>query len=160
MIVEKNKVVTLEFQMYNGNNELLDSTEDGAIDYLHGNYNNLLPKVEEALEGKNIGDQVEVVMEPSEAFGEYDEDLVEQEDLASFPPEVEIGMFFEAENHETGDIELFRVTGIVDDLVTCDYNHEFAGQKIKFVAKVLDIREATKVEIEHGHVHSHGHHHD
>ena len=159
MTVEKNKVVTLDFKMYNGNNELLDSTEDEAIEYLHGNYNNILPKVEEALEGKSIGDEVEVVMTPADAFGEYDEELIEQEDLSSFPDDIEIGSFFEAENHETGHVELFRVTGIVDDLVTCDYNHEFAGQTIRFVAKVVDIREAQKLEIQHGHVHSHGHHH-
>lgn len=159
MIIEKNKVVTLDFQMYNGNNELLDSTEDESIEYLHGNYNNILPKVEEALEGKTVGDEVVVIMEPNDAFGEYDEDLVEQEELASFPADLEIGMFFEAENHETGHVELFRVTGIVDDLVTCDYNHEFAGQTIRFVAKVKDIRNGSKEEIQHGHAHTHGHHH-
>ena len=160
MKIEKNKVVTLDFQMYNGNNELLDSTADGPIEYLHGNYNNILPKVEEELTGKSIGDSIDVTMIPKDAFGEYDESLVEQEELSSFPDDLEVGMFFEAENHETGEIELFRVTGIIDDLVTCDYNHEFSGQTIRFVAKITDIREATKEEINHGHVHSHGHHHD
>lgn len=159
MKIEKNKVVTLEFEMYNGEGQLLDSSADGPIEYLHGGYDNILPKVEKALEGKNIGEEVDVLMEPSEAFGEYDEELIEQEEITSFPENLEIGMFFEAENQETGHIELFRVTGIVDNLVTCDYNHEFAGNTFRFKAKVLEVREAQKVEIEHGHVHSHGHHH-
>lgn len=73
MKIEKNKVVTLEFEMYNGEGQLLDSSADGPIEYLHGGYDNILPKVEKALEGKNIGEEVDVLMEPSEAFGEYDE---------------------------------------------------------------------------------------
>ncbi|WP_434778264.1 FKBP-type peptidyl-prolyl cis-trans isomerase [Neisseria sp. Ec49-e6-T10] len=159
MQVAKNTVVTLHYEMYDANNELIDKTEE-PISYLHGGYDAIFPLVEEALEGKNTGDVVEVTLEPDDAFGEPEEELVRIEDIKAFPVEVEIGMMFEADDPETGETMIFRVTDIADGKAVVDGNHPLAGIKIRFKATVNDVREASQEEIQHGHAHGeHGHHH-
>ncbi|WP_373741764.1 peptidylprolyl isomerase [Neisseria sp.] len=159
MAIAKNSVVTLHYEMYDADNQLLDKTEE-PIAYLHGGYDGIFPLVEEALHEKNVGDVVDVVLSPDDAFGEQDESLVRIEDADVFPVEVEAGMMFEADDPETGGVVIYRVTDIADGKVVVDGNHPFAGMKIRFKATVDGIREATAEEIEHGHVHGeHGHHH-
>ncbi|MDF0604478.1 peptidylprolyl isomerase [Neisseriaceae bacterium TC5R-5] len=159
MQIAKNTVVTLHYEMFDVDNNLLDKTEE-PISYLHGGYDGIFPLVEEALQGKAIGDSVEVKMSSDDAFGDPDEELVRLEDLEAFPADVEIGMVFEADDPETGDVLLFRVVDIVDGKVMVDANHPLAGQSLRFVAKVTEVRNATSEEITHGHAHGeHGHHH-
>jgi FKBP-type peptidyl-prolyl cis-trans isomerase SlyD len=159
MQIAKNTVVTIHYRMYDTEGNLLDQTEQ-PIAYLHGGYDNILPPVEEALHGKKIGDSVEVTMQPDDAFGEYEAELVRIEEKDAFPQEVEVGMVFEADDPETGDLMFFRVTEIESNKVVVDGNHPFAGKEIRFVAKVEDVRAANDEEIGHGHVHGeHGHQH-
>ncbi|WP_028450805.1 MULTISPECIES: FKBP-type peptidyl-prolyl cis-trans isomerase [Chitinibacter] len=159
MQIAKNSVVTLHYQMFDAEGNQLDKTEE-PIAYLHGGYDNILPLVEEALHGKTTGDLVEVSMSADDAFGEFDPELVRDEEKDQFPPEVSVGMMFEADDPETGEIILFRVTEIEGNRVTVDGNHPFAGMNIVFKAQVTDVREASAEEIAHGHVHGeHGHHH-
>ncbi|KPC52537.1 FKBP-type peptidyl-prolyl cis-trans isomerase [Amantichitinum ursilacus] len=159
MQIAKDTVVTLHYEMFDTDGKQLDKTEQ-PIAYLHGGYDNILPLVEEALQGKTVGDSIDVTMEPEDAFGEFEAELVRTEARDVFPMEVEEGMMFEADDPETGDVLLFRVTKIEGDQVTVDANHPFAGVKIRFVGKVEDVREASSEEITHGHVHGeHGHHH-
>ena len=99
-------------------------------------------------------------MQPDDAFGEYEAELVRVEEKDVFPQEVEVGMVFEADDPETGDLMFFRVTEIAGNKVVVDGNHPFAGKEIRFVAKVEDVRAANDEEIGHGHVHGeHGHQH-
>ncbi|WP_028454895.1 FKBP-type peptidyl-prolyl cis-trans isomerase [Chitinilyticum litopenaei] len=159
MQIAKNSVVTLHYQMYDAENNLLDQTEE-PIAYLHGGYDNILPLVEEALHGKTAGDSVEVTMQPDDAFGEFDPDLIREEDKDVFPQDVALGMMFEADDPVSGDLLVFRVTEIDGNKVVVDANHPFAGMTIRFVAKVTEVRAANDEEIAHGHVHgAHGHHH-
>ncbi|XZG71451.1 FKBP-type peptidyl-prolyl cis-trans isomerase [Chitinibacteraceae bacterium HSL-7] len=159
MQIAKDTAVTIEYEMYDAEGKLLDKTEE-PIAYLHGGYDNILPLVEEALHGKAAGDRVEVTMTAEDGFGEYEPELVRQEDKGVFPMEVEVGMMFEADDPETGDVLLFRVTEIEGGQVTVDANHPFAGMSIRFVATVKEVRAANAEEVAHGHVHgAHGHHH-
>ncbi|MDR3428863.1 MULTISPECIES: FKBP-type peptidyl-prolyl cis-trans isomerase [Silvimonas] len=159
MQIAKDTVVTLNYEMFDTSGKSLDKTEQPIV-YLHGGYDNILPLVEEALHGKAKGDSIDVTMEPDDAFGEYEPELVRKEAKDVFPMEVEAGMMFEADDPATGDVMLFRVTEINGGEVTVDANHPFAGVKIRFVGKVEDVRAATDEEIAHGHVHGeHGHHH-
>jgi len=159
MSITKNSVVTIHYKMYDMEGKLLDQTEE-PIAYLHGGFDNILPLLEEGLHGKNVGDTVEVTMQPDDAFGEYEAELVRVEDKDVFPQDVEVGMVFEADDPETGDVMLFRVTEVEGRKVVVDGNHPFAGMSIRFVAQVQDIRPASQEEIDHGHVHGeHGHHH-
>lgn len=158
MSIKKNSVVTLHYEMYDADNQLLDKTEE-PIAYLHGGYDGIFPLVEEALHEKNVGDVVDVVMSPDDAFGEQDPELIRIEPADAFPAEVEVGMMFEADMPD-GDVVLFRVTDIADGKVVVDGNHPLAGMKIRFKATVSDVRDASEEEIAHGHVHGpHGHHH-
>ena len=152
MSIVKNSVVSLHYEMYDANNQLLDKTEE-PIAYLHGGYDGIFPLVEEALHGKNVGDTVEVALSP-------DPELVRIEDVSVFPVEVEVGMMFEADDPETGDVLIYRVTDVADGKAVVDGNHPLAGMKVLFKATVEGVRDATEEEIAHGHVHGpHGHHH-
>lgn len=159
MNIEKNTVVTLHYQMFDANDQLIDQTEE-PIAYLHGGYDGIFPLVEEALHGQSVGHQIDIVLQPDDAFGEQEADLVRIEPLNAFPVEVEVGMMFEADDPETGDVIVYRVTDIADGKAVVDGNHPLAGMKIRFKATVEGVRAAEKNEIEHGHAHGeHGHHH-
>ncbi|OWY38429.1 peptidylprolyl isomerase [Xenophilus sp. AP218F] len=159
MQIAKNTIVTLHYEMFDADNALLDKTEE-PISYLHGGYDGIFPLVEEALEGKSVGDAVDVKLTPDDAFGDPEEELVRVEDLEVFPADVEVGMVFEADDPETGDVLLFRVTDIADGKAVVDANHPLAGMTIRFAAKVVEVRAASAEEISHGHAHGeHGHHH-
>ncbi|ACF29492.1 putative peptidyl-prolyl cis-trans isomerase [Neisseria gonorrhoeae NCCP11945] len=159
MAIAKNSVVSLHYEMYDANNQLLDKTEE-PIAYLHGGYDGIFPLVEEALHGKDAGDTVDVALSSDDAFGEQDSELVRIEDAGAFPVEVEVGMMFEADDPETGDVVVYRVTDVADGKAVVDGNHPLAGMKIRFKATVESVRDASDEEIAHGHVHgSHGHYH-
>ena len=159
MNIEKNTVVTLHYEMFDANNQLIDKTEE-PIAYLHGGYDGIFPLVEEALHGKAVGEEVDVTLSPDDAFGEQDPELVRIEPLNVFPVEVEVGMMFEADDPEHGGVIIYRVTDVADGKAVVDGNHPLAGMKIRFKGTVAAVREASAEEIAHGHVHgAHGHHH-
>ena len=159
MQIAKNTVVTLHYEMFDTDNTLLDKTEE-PISYLHGGYDGIFPLVEEALHGKDVGDSVDVKLAPEDAFGEPDMDLVRSEPLDVFPADVEVGMMFEADDPESGEVLLFRVTDIADGQAVVDANHPLAGSSIRFVAKIVEVHAATEEEITHGHaLGEHGHEH-
>ena len=158
MNIDKNSVVTLHYEMYDANDQLIDKTEE-PIAYLHGGYDGIFPLVEEALHGKAVGDEVDVTLAPDDAFGEQEPELIRIEPVDIFPVEVEVGMMFETDTPD-GDVVVFRVTDVADGKAVVDGNHPLAGMKIRFKATVDSVRDATAEEIEHGHVHGpHGHHH-
>ena len=161
MEIVKNSVVSLQYEMLDSAGEVLDKTQaDEPMVYLHGGYDGIFPVVEEALHGKKVGETIDVTMEPDDAFGEYDAELVRMEPQDVFPEEVEVGMMFEADDPESGEVMLFTVTEIADGKVVVDGNHPLAGKRIRFKATVADVRPASAEELSHGHVHGpHGHHH-
>ncbi len=161
MQISKNSVVTLQYEMYDANDQLIDQTKpEEPIAYLHGGYDGIFPLVEEALHGKAAGEEIDVLLQPDDAFGEQDPELVRMEEVANFPVEVEAGMMFEADDPETGEVLIFRVTDVADGKAVVDANHPLAGMKIRFKAKVQEVREASAEELAHGHVHgAHGHEH-
>ena len=154
MSIQKNSVVTLHYEMFDADNQLLDKTVE-PVEYLHGGYDGIFP-----LHEKNVGDTVDVFMQPEDAFGEQDPELVRIEDVKVFPVEVEPGMMFEADDPEHGGVLVYRVTDVADGKAVVDANHPLAGMKIRFKATVEAVRKATADEIAHGHSHgAHGHHH-
>ncbi|HXU93246.1 MAG TPA: peptidylprolyl isomerase [Gallionella sp.] len=160
MKITKDSVVSLRYELFDSEGELLEKIED-PVSYLHGGYDGIFPVVEEALHGKSVGDQCSVTMQPDDAFGEYDHSLVEVEPRSSFPKEVEIGMQFEGgpESADDEDYLLYTVVEVTDDEVTVDGNHPLAGKTLTFNCTVTDVRPATAEELEHGHVHGEGGHH-
>ena len=161
MNVFTNTVVTLTFQLYDSDDNLLEETPE-PIAYLHGGHSGMLPRLEEALTGKKPGDTISVKVEPFEAFGDYDPELVKIEPADRLPAEVEVGMQFEAyanANEQEGEGTVFTVTDIADGKVVLDGNHPWAGKSLRFDCRVVDVRPATEEELAHGHVHGPGAHH-
>ncbi|MGL4308395.1 MAG: FKBP-type peptidyl-prolyl cis-trans isomerase [Cetobacterium sp.] len=158
MKINEGKVVTLEFQVYDNNNgELLEDTKEvGPFFYIQG-FGNFIPKVEEALEGKEAGFSTTITLTPEEGYGEYDEDFIIEMDKSEFVEFDDIyeGLDFIADL-EDGTEQSFIITSIEDDVVTADGNHPFAGKDLRFEVKVAGVREASEEEIEHGHAHFNG----
>ncbi|HNC51262.1 MAG TPA: peptidylprolyl isomerase [Accumulibacter sp.] len=155
MQVAKNTVVTLDYSVTDLDGELVDAGQEPLV-YLHGGYDDIFPMIEEAVQGKRIGESVVVKMQPDDAFGEYDADLVQLEERSQFPQELQLGMQFEGVPEDADDDEdvlIYRVTEIADDKVVLDGNHPLAGMALVFTCTVTDIRPATAEEISHGHTH-------
>lgn len=158
MHIAMNTVVSITYELRDSDGNVLEASAD-PVSYLHGGYDGIFPRVEEELHGKKVGDSVDLGLEPADAFGDYDEELVQIEPIGAFPGgKVEVGMQFEGED-PTGDVVLYTVTDVADGKVVVDGNHPWAGEKVNFKCTVTGIRPATKEEINHGHVHGHGGHH-
>lgn len=153
-----NTVVTITYELRNSAGDVLEASAD-PVNYLHGGYDNIFPRVEEELHGKSVGDIVEITLEPADAFGEYDEELVQIEPVSAFPAaDLKVGMQFEGED-ETGEVILYTITDIGDDKVVVDGNHPWAGERVLFKCTVMAVRSAIQEEVAHGHVHGAGGHH-
>ena len=163
MNIAKNTVVTLHYKISDAQGYLIEESNEPMV-YLHGGYENTLPKIEEALDGKNIGYETTVHLEPEDAFGDYDPSLIKIEPRNRLPEPIEVGMQFEGTpDGDDADEEtlVFTVTDIADDKVVLDGNHPLAGMALRFSLNVAAVRVATEDEVTHQHVHGpHGHHHD
>ena len=153
MLVAKDKVVAIDYTMKDTDGQVLDQSQDS---YLHG-AGLIIPGLESALEGKAIDDELQLVIEPSEGYGEFDESLRQQVPRSEFAEieDLAVGMQFRVNAEE--DI-VVTVVDVNDEQVTVDGNHQLAGVTLHFDVKVREIRDATEEEIEHGHPHGPGGH--
>ncbi len=160
MQISKHKVVSLDYTLANNSGEVLDSSQgQEPLAYIHG-IGFMIPGLENALEGKVTGDALSVIVAPGDAYGEYDEELVKKVERTMFGDidALEEGMQFQAESED--GIEVVRVTAIEGDKVTVNGNHPLAGVVLNFDVQVVDVREASQEELDHGHVHgADGHQH-
>ena len=159
MQISDKMVVTIDYTLKDDNGTVLDSSTEGNFTYLHG-ANNIIPGLENALTGKSAGDEVDVSVSPAEGYGEHNETMIQAvpRDMFDSEQEIQVGMQFHAESPE-GEMIVVTVTDVEGDDVTVDGNHPLAGVNLNFGVKVIDIREASEEEIEHGHVHGPGEHH-
>ena len=154
MQIARNTVVTLDYNVTDPDGNVVDEGREPLV-YLHGGYGDIFDKIEEALQDRQISDVVKVKLQPEEAFGEYDENLVQVEPRSSFPKETQVGMQFESAaegegDDEEDDIIIYRVTEMTDDTVVLDGNHPLAGTALIFTCTVTEVRPATAEEIEQG----------
>ena len=162
MTIAQHKVVSIHYKVVDAaSSEVIDSSEGGEpMTYLHGAHN-IIPGLEKALDGKGVGDALEVTIAPAEAYGEYSEDRVQQVPIEAFAEmeKVEPGMMVTAQT-EGGEVNLV-VTEVDEATVTVDANHPLAGKSLSFDVTVDAIRDASEEEIAHGHVHdADGHNHE
>ena len=143
MQVGRDTVVGLKIQMYDAQGALLHAPED-AHTYLHGGYGGLLEALEHSLEGKHPGESVRVQLEPEEAFGEYEAELVRVEAAERYGKGVAIGMEIEE------DERVYTVTDVAAGKVVLDGNHPLAGIALRFSCEVISVRAARPEEIERG----------
>lgn len=158
MKIEKDTAVNLRYKVSDAQGKLIEESKEPMV-YLHGGYGNTLPKIEEALEGKERGFEITLALEAQDAFGLRDEGLMQTIPRKQFPPGVKVGGQLEGRGVD-GQQHVFNVIKIKGDLVILDGNHPLAGKALRFTLKVLDVRVASAEEIAHRHVHGeHGHHH-
>ncbi|XAH23495.1 peptidylprolyl isomerase [Xylophilus sp. GW821-FHT01B05] len=158
MKITKDTAVTLRFKVADAQGKLIEQSSEPTV-YLHGGYDNTLPKIEEALEGKEAGYAVTLALEPEDAFGVRDESLVRTIPKSEFPPGVKVGGQLQGVT-DGGEPHIFHVMKIKGPVVHLDGNHPLAGKSLRFGITVTDVRAASAEEIAHGHVHGeHGHHH-
>jgi len=153
MKIAKHAVASIHYTLKDGAGAVLDSSDGNEpLAYIHG-IGNLVPGLETALEGKASGDKLSVSVAPADGYGPRDDKLVQKVPKRMFEGSVELGMRFHA------GPSVVTVTLIQGDMVTVDANHPLAGQDLHFTVEVIDVRDASEEELEHGHVHGAGGHH-
>ena len=167
MKIEKNTIVSLRYKLTDAQNNVIEEPDSPMV-YLHGGYEGTFPKIETLLDGQDVGYEATIQLEPNEAFGEYDPELLKIEPRTRFPEPLEVGMQFEgvpdaeeaAAADDTDDEPLiYTVTDVADNQVVLDGNHPLAGMRLHFDITIREVRAATAEEIAHGHVHGPGGHH-
>ncbi|MGH8322038.1 MAG: peptidylprolyl isomerase [Gammaproteobacteria bacterium] len=160
MRIAKDAVVSIDYILIDKDGSILDKSKaQEPLAYLHGS-GNIIPGLEEALDGKAAGDSLQVTVPPEKAYGPRDDSLAQKVPRKLFDTahDIKPGMRFHAEGehgHHT-----VTVTTVDAEHVTVDANHPLAGKTLKFDVTVVEVRAATGEELEHGHVHgAHGHHH-
>lgn len=156
MKITNDSVVSIHFGVAEVDGSALDSTENGApLDFIQGSHY-LVPGLEAELEGKQAGDKFDVKLEAAQAYGLFQDELVQQvpRDLFEGVDEIEVGMSFQAETDQGP--RTVEVTEVTDEMVSIDANHPLAGMALQFVGEVVAVRAATAEELEHGHIHQAG----
>lgn len=159
-MIKNGTVVSLSYVLTNAGGEELDRAEkNDTFAYLHG-YGQIVPGLENALNGLQVGEKKKVVIPPLEAYGEVIPELKMKLEKSQFPAGevIEEGMQFLSQDPE-GNEFVFSVLGVEGEHVLVDGNHPLAGETLHFDVEVLGIRDATPEELEHKHVHGEGGHH-
>lgn len=159
MKVAENAVVVIDYTLTDNSGEVIDSSEGaGPLAYLHG-FGNIINGLEDALLGKEAGDQVKATIAPENAYGERHEDMQQDvpKELFGGVDNIEVGMQFQSETDD-GPV-MVTVVAITDEMVTVDGNHPLAGVELNFDVTIREVREASEEELAHGHVHGAGGHH-
>ncbi len=157
MKIAKDTVVSLQFKVADATGKLVEESKEPMV-YLHGDYDNTLPKIEQALDGREAGYAVTLALAAEDAFGLRDEALVRTIPKAEFPPGVKVGGQLEGRGDD-GSPVVYTVMKIKGPEVLLDGNHPLAGKALTFFLKVTGVRAATQEEISHRHVHGAGGHH-
>jgi len=153
MTITANSAVTFHYTLTDTDGVELDSsTDQEPLAYLHG-HNNIIPGLENALEGRASGDSLDVTIEPAEAYGIINPEMVQEVPRSSFEgvEDIQPGMRFQADTNQ-GPVPVV-ITAVSEETVTVDGNHPLAGKTLNFSVTVESVREATADELEHGHIH-------
>lgn len=149
------KAVTINYILKDNDGELIDECNDSSFIYLHG-HGNILPGLESELESKTSGDKFSLVLDPENAYGEYNPKITQTIKRDAFEEaEIQVGMQFHAEDDNGGTV-LITVSEINGDDITIDGNPPLAGVTLNYEVEVMDVRDATEEELSHGHIHAHG----
>tara|TARA_B100001964_G_scaffold232905_1_gene289411 strand:- start:617 stop:1105 length:489 start_codon:yes stop_codon:yes gene_type:complete len=157
--IARDKVVQIHYTLTLNDGGVIDSSEgQDPLAYLHG-HQNIIPGLEEALEGKAVGDALKVSIPPEKGYGERNPQLVQIVPSNAFQgvDNLEVGMIFQAPT-EDGSVQMIRIVKLEGENVTIDGNHELAGQTLNFDVKIDAVRDPSPEELTHGHVHGPGGH--
>lgn len=161
MTIQKDKVVTMHYHLTNTDDgQVLDSSQGGdPLTYLHAS-GTIIPGLEQALAGLDVGATTTVQVAPADAYGEFDEQMVQNLPRAEFDgiDNLEVGMRLQAQDQD-GNEFVVHIASIEGDEVVIDGNHPLAGVPFTFEIEIVAVRDATTEELEHGHAHGEGDHH-
>lgn len=146
--VTKNRVITLKYNLTDPDGNMLDEGNEPIV-YLHGGYDGVFIPIEDALESKMVGDSITVKLQPHDAFGEYNFDLLLIEPVENLPQPLKVGMMIEGDTEEgleEGAL-FYTVTEIAEGKAVLDGNHPLSGMALIFIGTITAIREATVAEI-------------
>jgi FKBP-type peptidyl-prolyl cis-trans isomerase SlyD len=170
MKISKNTIVSLRYKLTDAQNNVIEEPEAPMV-YLHGGYDGTFPKIETALDGQDVGYETTLQLDPGDAFGEYDPELLKIEPRTRFPDPLEVGMQFEGvpdaddfsndaeqvrDVIDDGDEDdpsalIYTVTDVAENQVVLDGNHPLAGMALRFWLQVEEVRIATEDEIQNRH---------
>ena len=158
MQIGDQKVVTLHYTLTDNDGRVIDKSEDGSFAYLHG-ASNIIPGLEDALTGKSAGEEMSVSVSPEQAYGVRDESMLQQvpKNMFEDASQIAVGTQFHAQG-PNGEMLVVTVLEVEDEHVVVDGNHPLAGVELNFDVKIIDVRDASEEEVEHGHVHGPGGH--
>jgi FKBP-type peptidyl-prolyl cis-trans isomerase SlyD len=159
MPIARNDVVSIHYTLKDDADKVLDSSAGGEpLAYLHG-HGNLVPGLERALAGHDVGERLKVTVPAADGYGEYDEALVQKVPRRALKgiANLRVGMRLQA-GTDHGH-HAVTVTHIAGDMVTLDGNHPLAGRNLNFEIEIAAVRAASEEELAHGHVHGAGGHH-
>ena len=159
MQIADQKVVVLHYTLTDNAGKVIDKSDDGSFAYLHG-ARNIIPGLEDALAGKAAGDELKVSIPPEEGYGQRDENMLQEVPKTMFEDDSQISgcSQFHAQG-PGGQTLVVTVMEVNDDNVVVDGNHPLAGIELNFDVMVVEVRDASEEELEHGHVHGPGGHH-
>lgn len=155
--ISKDNAVFFNYTLTDDEGNVLDQSSEGQpLAYLHG-HSNIIPGLEKQLEGKSVGDKFVAVVEPAEAYGEYEPQAVQEVPRENFQGvnDIAVGMQFQSQTQD-GHVMLVTVKDVNDKTVVVDANHPLAGKRLTFDVEVVKIRPATEDELSHGHIHGDG----
>ncbi len=158
MQITQNAVASIEYTLTDDSGEVIDTSKgQGPLTYLHGT-GSLIPGLESELEGKGVGDAFKVRVEPDQAYGQRNDEMVQDVSRDQLPPDldIQIGMQLQAQTEQ--GMHVVTVVGVKEAQVRLDANHPLAGVTLNFDVEIVEVREATGEELEHGHVHGPGGH--
>jgi FKBP-type peptidyl-prolyl cis-trans isomerase SlyD len=156
--IAKDQVVSFHYTLTDEQGTVIDKSEDQPLVYLHG-ASNIIPGLENALLGKVVGDKLTVTVQPADGYGEYQPEMVQDvpRNLFQGVDNIEIGMQFQAQADD--GMQVVTVKDVTDEAVIVDGNHPLAGKTLNFDVEIVEIRDASAEELQHGHAHGAGGHH-
>ncbi|MFP6775854.1 MAG: peptidylprolyl isomerase [PS1 clade bacterium] len=155
MTIKKDKVVEMHYTLKSDSGEVIDTSKgNDPMPFIQG-HGNIIPGLERALEGMNVGESCDVSVNPEDAYGAHHPEAIQDIPMEAMKSieNLELGMELQSKDDQ-GNVFIVRVKEIKEDLVTVDANHPLAGQTLHFNVSIENVREASKDELNHGHVHT------
>ena len=157
--VQKDVVVSMEYTLHVDGEEIDSSKGQDPLQFLVG-YGNIISGLEREMMGMKVGESKDVVVQPADGYGEYDDEAYLDVPRGEFPQDMPVQEGLELSvRDDQGQSRYARIDSIEGDTVTLNFNHPLAGDELHFNVKVVNLREPTSEDLEHGHVHQGGHHH-
>lgn len=159
MKIQKNAVVAINYKLTDATGELLDESAGKPLAFIYGT-GQIIPGLENALDGRAAGETFKVDILAKDAYGEKYDEMIQKVPRSSLQGvnDLKVGMQLEAQAEDQTVVVM--VTEVTDEFVTVDGNHPLAGVDLTFDVEIVEVRAATSEELDHGHVHGeHGHQH-